>query len=115
MLILTIVITTSLAVFFDRQKRLLEAGESVRVWQALANEAEARRHQPFGGLVPGADQPFLTDLAILEPLAAPVARVVIEAESPFVRRLTLRIEWAGGMREASIAVYRTRTGGGPLW
>ena len=52
LLILTIVITTSLAMFTERTKRLRQANETILVYQALANEAELQRRDTFDDLVP---------------------------------------------------------------
>ena len=114
LVILGIVITTSLAVFFDRERRIREAGRMALAWQALANEAEIRRRQPFGSLTDGAVEPFVSSSAILESLEA-TATVAIEEESPAVRRLTLRVGWGEVGRSATIDVYRSDTGGGALW
>ncbi|MGH9457013.1 MAG: type IV pilus modification PilV family protein [Thermoanaerobaculia bacterium] len=115
LVILTIVVTTSLGLLYDRQKRLLSAAQVTLAWQALANEAEARRHQPFAALQPGGETAFLTDLVLLEPLGDAQGRVTIESEGAGIRRLELRIEWDEGRRNAVATVYRTDTGGTSLW
>lgn len=114
-LILTIVITTSLGILFDRRKRLQDATEMALAWQTIANEAEARRHQSIAALHPGLETSFLTDLSLLASLENPQARVSVVAEAAGVRRLDLRVEWKGGSRIARASVYRTHTGGSALW
>lgn len=115
LLILTIVILTSLAVFGDRARKLRDAGELSLAWQALANEAEARRRQPFAELATGEAVPFLTDPAADGALDGAEGEVTIEAEGPNLRALVLRVAWAGGEKSVETTVYRADTGGGPLW
>src|SRR5687768_13674572 len=47
LLILTIVITTSMVAFLERNRRQQQAREIIAVYQALANEAEYWRRLPF--------------------------------------------------------------------
>lgn len=115
LLILTLVILTSLAAFGERARRLRDAGEMALAWQALANEAEAQRRQPFGALVPGETTSFLTDPAAGGSLEGASGEVSIEEEEPDLRALVLRIEWRNGTKSAETTVYRAATGGGPLW
>lgn len=115
LLILTLVVTTSLAIFFDRARRLQDAAEIARVWQALGNEAEARRHQPWGSLSLGEEEAFLTEPALLQALGDATASAVISAPSSGIRSIRLTIRWREGTRQASIEVIRSYTGGGPLW
>ncbi len=115
LLILTLVILTSLTVFGDRARRLRDAGEMSLAWQGLANEAEARRRQPFDALAPGEVSPFLTDPAAGGALEGAAGEVSIEEDAPGVRALLLRIEWRDGTKRAETTVVRTATGGGGLW
>lgn len=115
LLILTLVILTSLAVFTDRARRLREAGEMSLAWQALANEAEARRRQSFQELASDQTLPFLTDPASSGSLEGAVGKVTVEGAGQNVRALSLRIEWRGGEASAETTVFRSFTGGGPLW
>lgn len=115
LLILSIVITTSLAVLYDRHRRVREAGETMLAWQALSNEALARRHQTIGSLVVDEAEPFLSDTSLLEPLGPSASTVLVTKETADVYRLDLRISWKEGTRSASIEVFRTDTGGGALW
>ncbi len=115
LLILTLVILTSLTVFTDRAKRLRDAGEMALAWQALANEAEARRRQPVQELASGPAIPFLTDPSSSGALEDAVGTVTVEEAEPNLRALSLRIEWRGGKASAETTVFRSFTGGGPLW
>lgn len=115
LLILTLVILTSLAAFGERARRLRDAGEMALAWQALANEAEAQRRQPFASLAVGETAPFLTDPAEGGALEGATGKVSIGEEGPDLRALVLRIEWRGGTKSAETTVYRASTGGGPLW
>jgi prepilin-type N-terminal cleavage/methylation domain-containing protein len=115
LLILTLVILTSLTVFGDRARRVRDAGEMSLAWQGLANEAEARRRQPFDALEPGGTSAFLTDPSAEGALEEAAGEVSIDEEAPGVRTLVLRIEWRGGTKRAETTVYRTATGGGALW
>ena len=113
-LILGIVITTSLFVYYERERRMVEAGEVMLVWQVLGNEAEARRYASWAMQAPG-PQPFYTDLALLEQLDGVVAEAAVEQVDPQTRRILLRVSWREGKREAIAEVIRTDTGGGSLW
>jgi prepilin-type N-terminal cleavage/methylation domain-containing protein len=50
LLILGIVITTTIAMFAERQARLRDASETILAWQALSNEAEIWRRIDFASL-----------------------------------------------------------------
>lgn len=114
-LILGVVITTSLFVYYERERRLRDAGEVMLVWQVLGNEAEALRHARWVTLAPGSSQPFLTDLALLDPLGSVLAEATIQEIDASTRRVVLRVSWRGGTREATAEVIRSDTGGDPLW
>ena len=114
-LILGIVMTTSLFVYYERERRLRDAGEMMLAWQVVGNEAEARRHESWTAQVPGPSQPFLSDPTLLGPLQDAIAEVSIEQLDPSTRRLVLSVRWRDGQREASAEVLRTDTGGGSLW
>lgn len=115
LLVLTLVILTSLGVFTDRMRRVKEAGEMALAWQALANEAEARRRQPFDALAPAEGLPFLTDATGEGTLEGAEGVVTVTEEEPNLRALLLRVEWRGGSRAAETVVYRASTGAGALW
>ena len=113
LLILTVIITTSLAVFVERTRRLAQASDIMLVWQVLANEAEIVRRVHYANLdsVTG----FTTDLTLLRPLKGRQTEVHVGTISPGIRRVTLTIRWDYGEREATLFVYRVDTGGGTLW
>lgn len=115
LLILGIVITTGLAALYGREARIQEGAQMVLVWQALGNEAVARRHQSWAALSPGTETPFLSDLSVLAPLEGPTAVAAVESVSPAVRKVTLTVSWDAGKRTARAILYRTDTGGGSLW
>jgi prepilin-type N-terminal cleavage/methylation domain-containing protein len=112
--ILGIVVTVSLAVFFDRNRRMRESGEMIAAWQALANEAEVRRHMPYGQL-PLGESGFVTETAVLAPLANAVALVEV-TESNQVKTVALSVTWGvERQRSASMEVKRARLPGGRLF
>jgi len=114
LLILAIVITTTIAMFAERQKRLRQAQETVLAYQALANEAELWRRVDFNGLDA---QPltFRSDTAILAPLTPYVTTVKIDTPRSDVRNITLTIRWDIARHSASLALARADTGGTNLW
>src|ERR1051326_4857504 len=87
LLILAIVITTTLAMFAERQKHLRQAHETILAYQALANEAELWRRVDFNSLD---SQPlqFRSDLTIIGPMAPYAASVKIDTPRPDVRNIT---------------------------
>lgn len=112
LLILSLVLTTSLAIFYDRHRRLRAAEETVLAWQALANEAETMRHVEFATLRDA--NAFTTSAALLEQLEGVASTVTIEETKPGTKLVRLRVEWREN-RAAHVTVIRTNTGGGPLW
>jgi prepilin-type N-terminal cleavage/methylation domain-containing protein len=113
-LVLTVVILTTIAVFTERQNRLRTANETVLTSQALANEAEVRRRQPFAQLETQSPT-FVTDTSLLAPLGPFTTAVTIDAKSAVRKDVTLSIRWRNGRRTASLVLIRTNTGGGNLW
>jgi prepilin-type N-terminal cleavage/methylation domain-containing protein len=112
--ILGIVISVSLAVFFDRNRRMREAGEMIAAWQALANEAEVRRHMPYGQL-PLGESEFVTETAVLAPLTNAVARIEV-SESNQVKTLVLSVTWGvERQRSAAMELKRASLPGGRLF
>jgi prepilin-type N-terminal cleavage/methylation domain-containing protein len=112
LMILSLVITTSLAIFYDRHRRLRAAEETVFAWQAIANEAETLRHVEFATL---RDAPaFTTSAALLEQLDGVTSTITVEESKPGTKLVRVRVEWRGN-RKAEVTVVRTSTGGGPLW
>jgi prepilin-type N-terminal cleavage/methylation domain-containing protein len=115
LLILSIVITTSMAAFVERNRRQRQAREIIIAYQALANEAEYWRRIPFENV--GKDLNFQTeDLEILEPLGDYGTVVAVEETQPnLVKNVTLTIRWQTGKRQARLEVVRVQTGAGNLW
>jgi Tfp pilus assembly protein PilV len=112
--ILAIVITTTIAMFAERTKRMRQASETILAWQALSNEAELWRRTSFAGIDVPANQIFKSDPMILAPLAPFTTAVKVDAPRADVRNVTLTIRW-GADREAHLAVARVNTGGSGLW
>lgn len=114
LLILGLVMTTSLAVFYEREKRIRFAEETVLVWQAIANEAELTRFEPWQSLGQIEQSSFRGDLEILSSLENLTTSVEVEQTAPKIKEVTLRVEWGEG-RSATSTVLRTDTGGSNLW
>lgn len=114
LLILTIVITTSLAVFVERERRMRMASETILAYQALSNEAEVRRRVDFNALEAEGDF-FRSDTEIIKPLEPYTTKIDVEPDRPGVKKVTIRIRWRGGKREASLGLLRVDTGGTNLW
>ncbi len=114
LLILGLVMTTSLAVFYERENTIRSAEEAILAWQAIANEAELLRFEPWGSLGEGELGAFRGDLRILGGLENPETIIEVADGGPGIKELTLRVEWGDG-RSASATVLRTDTGGTNLW
>jgi prepilin-type N-terminal cleavage/methylation domain-containing protein len=114
LLILTVVITSSLLAFLERNKRLQQASEILLAYQALANEAEYRRRDPYSGLE-ASSPTFVSSMELLEPLKPFVTAVKVEVAQPGIKNVTLTIRWRNGEREAKLGLVRVDTGGNPLW
>jgi prepilin-type N-terminal cleavage/methylation domain-containing protein len=114
LLIITIVVMTSLAVFVERQRLLRTANETILVHQAFANETEIRRRIDFG-LLDGAPSTFISDTSILGPLRPFTTLVEIENPRLGVKNVTMSVRWRNGEREAKLAIVRVNTGGTNLW
>jgi prepilin-type N-terminal cleavage/methylation domain-containing protein len=113
--ILAIVITTTIAMFAERARRMRQASETILAYQALSNEAEYWRRLKFDTIDNPANQTFQsTDLSILAPLAPYKTEVKVETPQTDVRNVTLTIRWSAG-REAHLAIARSNTGGSGLW
>jgi len=111
--ILAIVITTTIAMFAERTRRLRDASETVLAFQALSNEAEYWRREPFAQIDKADNQTFKSDLDILKPLTPYTTEVKVESPRTDVRNVTLTIRWA--KREAHLGIARADTGGSGLW
>lgn len=112
MLILTLVITTTLAVFLERNRRIQQANEIILAYQALANETEIQRRINFSDL---ANEPFLSDTNLLHPLAPFTTMVSVTTRRPNVKDVTMTITWRNGAKRAVLAIARVNTGGDNLW
>jgi prepilin-type N-terminal cleavage/methylation domain-containing protein len=113
LLVLTIVITTSLAVFVERTRRLRQASDMILAYQVLANEAEVQRRVPFGGLAPSAT--FSSSIALLAPLQPFTTSIDVTSSQAGVKNVTMTIQWNKGQREAKLGLVRVDTGGGNFW
>jgi prepilin-type N-terminal cleavage/methylation domain-containing protein len=113
-LILTLVITMSLAAFVERNRRLQQASEIVLAYQALANEAEYRRRMDFAGLESEPAE-FVSDTAILAPLPGVGTVVAVRRTKPGVKNVLMTIRWRNGERQARLELVRVDTGGTNLW
>jgi prepilin-type N-terminal cleavage/methylation domain-containing protein len=111
--ILAIVITTTIAMFAERTRRLREANETILAFQALSNEAEYWRRQSFAQIDNPDNQTFKSDLDILAPLMPYTTAVTVDSPRSDVRNVTLTIHWA--KREAHLGIARADTGGSGLW
>jgi len=114
LLVLAIVITTTIAMFGERQKRLRQAHETVLAYQVLSNEAELWRRIDFHSID---TQPltFQSDTSLLAPMAPYVATVKIDTPRTDVRNITLTIRWDTAQHSATLALARADTGGSNLW
>ena len=112
--ILAIVITTTIAMFAERTKRLREASQTIAAYQVLSNEAEYWRRMDFASIDDPAKQIFQSDPSVLAPLAPYTTAVKVDTPQADVRNVTLTIRWATN-REARLAIARANTGGSGLW
>jgi prepilin-type N-terminal cleavage/methylation domain-containing protein len=113
-LILGIVITTTLAIFTERARRLQMANETILAYQALANEAEIRRRIDFNQLDTSSSN-FMSDRKILGALAPVTTRVLVETPSDDVKTVRMQVIWQHGKRVAELRLARANTGGSNLW
>lgn len=115
-LILTVVITSSLMAFVERNRRLQQASEIVLAYQVLANEAEYVRRTRFDLLKAGTPLPFQSETTLLRPLLPFSAIATVQDVQPdVVKNVELTIRWRGGQRVAKLDVIRVNTGGTNLW
>jgi prepilin-type N-terminal cleavage/methylation domain-containing protein len=114
LLILGLVVTTTLAVFLDRTRRLQQATETMLAWQALANETEVRRRIDFAAL-DSSSPTFLSDTSILAPLKPFSTTVLVTETSSGIKNVSMTVRWRGGARAAHLVIIRTNTGGSNLW
>lgn len=114
LLVLTLVITTSLAVFVERARRMQMASETILAYQALSNEAEVRRRLSYTAVGTAGDD-FLSDTVIIRPLEPFTTEVKVDLTKPGVKRVVMKIRWREGKREASLGLVRVDTGGTNFW
>jgi prepilin-type N-terminal cleavage/methylation domain-containing protein len=114
LLIMAIVITTTITMFAERQRRLRQANETILAYQALSNEAEIWRRIDFARLD---TQPlsFQSDTTVLAPLTPFGTAVRVDSPRADVKNVTLSIRWNNGQRQARLAIVRSDTGGSTLW
>jgi prepilin-type N-terminal cleavage/methylation domain-containing protein len=112
--ILGIVITTTIAMFAERTRRMRQASETILAYQVLANEAEYWRRVPFGSIDTAENQTFKSDLALLTPLTPYTTAVKVDTPRADVRNVTLTIRWSE-THQARLAIARANTGGTGLW
>lgn len=119
LLILSIVITTSMAAFVERSRRQRQAREIIAAYQALANEAEYWRRIPFDDLEKGLyfrTEDKMGKIEILESLGDYNTVVAVDETQPkLVKNVTLTVRWQSGKRQARLAVVRVDTGASSLW
>jgi prepilin-type N-terminal cleavage/methylation domain-containing protein len=113
LLIVTFVITVSMAAFVERNRRLQQATEITLAYQALANEAEYRRRQVYIGL--RNDVAFRSDTTLLRPLRPFGTAVRVDDVKPGVKKVTMILRWRNGQRHAQLTLVRVDTGGTNLW
>ena len=111
-LILGIVVSTSLAVFVERRKRLQQAREVILAYQVLSNEAELQKRKSWTEIQNGT---FESGTALLASFDTPATIVSVKDISPTVKNVMLTIRWKNGEREAKLEIARVQTGGEPLW
>ena len=111
--ILAIVITTTIAMFAERTRRLREANETILAFQALSNEAEYWRRQSFAQIDDPTTEVSVRS-AILAPLTPYTTAVKVDTPRADVRNVTLTIRWARTAKRTS-RIARADTGGSGLW
>ena len=115
LLILTLVITTSMAAFVEKNRRQQQAREIVLAYQALANEAEYWRRIDYKSLADSTEfqskpEELLTPLRPYE-----TTITVADTKPPHIKNVRLTIKWNGGARQAQLELVRVDTGGDNLW
>jgi prepilin-type N-terminal cleavage/methylation domain-containing protein len=119
LLVLAIVITTTMAMFVERQKRMQMANETILAYQAISNEIEVRRRIPYDKLEDPDVSPstFLTlkDIDVLAPLRPYAATVTVGPAQNYVKTVTLSVRWHNAQRVERVSIMRVDTGGSGLW
>lgn len=115
LLILGFVLTTALAVFYERERRLLAAEELLIASQIFEIEAEFLRHTAFSDLPITGSRSFVSTPQLLSRLPDAIATEAIELEQSSLKKVTMRLSWNGGRNRSELVIYRSDTGGGNLW
>ena len=115
LVIIGFVLTTSLAVFFDRERRLQAADELLIASQAMAIEAEVLRQTSYSDIPVIESREFVSSPAILTRLNGCVASETIVQDRPSLKRIVLTVSWNEGRKRSELVTYRSDTGGGNLW
>jgi prepilin-type N-terminal cleavage/methylation domain-containing protein len=110
LLIIGFVLTTSLAIFYERERRLRAAEELVIAAQAVSTETEHLRQVAFGSLATG-ERAWLSTPSILSRLQNPSTRVTIENEL-YYKRAIIEIVWNDGRQKHTHVMHRTDVAGG---
>lgn len=112
--ILALVITITLMAFMERGRRMKQAGDLIRAYQCLANEAEYVRRLPFKDV---RSAKFGTDTDVLQPLGPFTADIEVSKAGAHRKDVMLVIRWRQGKsdKEAKLGLIRTDTGGQNLW
>jgi prepilin-type N-terminal cleavage/methylation domain-containing protein len=113
LMILTLVITTTLAVFVERTRRLRQASETIMAYQVLANEAELQRRVAFADIEPSSV--FTTPTDLLRPLQPYTTSIDVTSTEVGIKTVTMSIHWSHDQHQAKLALIRVNTGGGNLW
>ncbi len=113
LVVLTLVVTTTLAVFVERKNRLRQASDMILAYQVLANEAEVERRVPFDEVLPSTT--FESSTALLAPLEPFVTKIEVNSPRAGQKDVTMSITWRKGERVAKLCLTRVDTGGGNLW
>ena len=113
LLILSLVITTTLAVFVEKTGRSQQASELILAYQVLANESEVVRRVDYGELDNLGDA-FQSGTQLILPLHPYQTTVDVALLRPGVKSVTMTIRWRAN-REATVTLLRADTGGTNLW
>lgn len=114
LLILAVVITTTITMFTERQRRMREANETILAYQALSNEAEIWRRIAFGE-IDRQSMMFQSDTSLLAPMAPFTTIVHVDTPRADIKDITFTIRWQNGNRQAKLSIVRSDTGGSTLW
>ena len=113
LVVLTIVITTSLAIFVERTNRSRQASELILAYQVLSNETEVKRRVAYGSLDTLPDD-FETETTLLQPLHPFTTEVDVSLLRPGIKKVKMTIRWRAD-QSASVSLLRSHTGGTNLW